>query len=142
MIIADANLLIYALHADMPGHAAARCWLEQSLAGEEPVALCWEVILAVLRLCTNTRLFPAALSADQALEVVRAWLDHPSVLLLEPGPRHWGILADLLRQAGAAGNLTMDAHLAAMALEHGGVVHSSDTNFCRFAGLRVINPLA
>lgn len=141
MIVADANLLVYALHADMPAHAAARRWLEQSLAGEEPLALCWVVILAVVRLCTNSRLFPAALSAEQALEVVQTWLDHPSVLLLEPGPRHWGILADLLRQAGAAGNLTMDAHLAALALEHGGVMHSSDADFRRFAGLRVINPL-
>lgn len=141
MIVADANLLVYALHADMPAHAAARRWLEQSLAGEEPLALCWVVILAVVRLCTNSRLFPAALSTEQALEVVQTWLDHPSVLLLEPGPRHWGILADLLRQAGAAGNLTMDAHLAALALEHGGVMHSSDADFRRFAGLRVINPL-
>lgn len=126
----------------MPGHAAARRWLEQSLDGEEPVALCWAVILAVVRLCTNVPLFPDALTVEQALEVVQAWLDHPSVLLLEPGPRHWGIPANLLRQAGLAGNLTMDAHLAALALEHGGVVYSSDDDFRRFPGLRLINPLA
>jgi hypothetical protein len=142
MIVADANLLVYALHADMPNHVAARQWLERSLAGEEPFGLCWVVILAVVRLCTNPRLFPGALSADQALEVVQGWLDHPSVVLLQPGPRHWEILAALLRQAGNAGNLTMDAHLAALALEHGGVVHSCDADFHRFTGLRLINPLA
>ncbi|TVS02442.1 MAG: type II toxin-antitoxin system VapC family toxin [Cyanobium sp. PLM2.Bin73] len=141
MIVADANLLVYALHSDLPGHAAARRWLEQSLAGDEPLALCWVVILAVVRLCTNARLFPAALTVEQVLQVVQAWLDHPSVVLLQPGPRHWEILAGLLRQAGAAGNLTMDAHLAALALEHGGVVHSSDADFRRFPGLRFCNPL-
>jgi toxin-antitoxin system PIN domain toxin len=141
MIVADANLLLYALHADLPGHPAARRWLEQSLAGDEPLALCWVVILAVVRLCTNARLFPAALTVEQVQQVVQAWLEHPSVVLLQPGPRHWEILAGLLRQAGAAGNLTMDAHLAALALEHGGVVHSSDADFCRFTDLRFCNPL-
>jgi len=141
MIVADANLLIYALHADMPGHAAARRWLEQSLAGDEPLALCWVVILTVVRLCTNSRLFPEGLTVEQALEVVQAWLDQPAVLLLEPGPRHWIILADLLRQSGAAANLSMDAHLAALALEHGGVVHSSNADFLRFPSLRLVNPL-
>ncbi len=142
MIVVDANLLVYALHADMPKHAAARSWLEQCLAGEEPLALCWVVILAVMRICTNARLFPNALTAHQAIEVAQAWLDHPTVLLLEPGPRHWEILSEVLDQAGTAGNLTMDAHLAALALEHGGSVHSCDADFRRFPGLRLINPLA
>ncbi|MEB3349876.1 MAG: hypothetical protein VKO00_07650 [Cyanobacteriota bacterium] len=83
---------------------------------------CWVVILAVVRLCTYPRLFPGALTADQALEVVQAWLDHPSVVLLQPGPRQWAILA-------------------ALALEHGGVLHSCDADFRRFPGLRRLSPL-
>ena len=142
MTVVDANLLVYALHADMPKHASAKVWLEQRLSGEEPLALCWVVILAVVRICTNARLFPNALSARQAIEVVQAWLDHPAVVLLKPGPQHWEILSKVLDQAGTAGNLTMDAHLAALALEHGGTVHSCDADFRRFPGLRLINPLA
>lgn len=142
MIVVDANLLVYALHADMPKHAAARSWLEQCLSGEEPLALCWVVILAVMRICTNARLFPGAISTEQAVAVIQAWLDHPTVVLLQPGPNHWDILSGLLRQAGTAGNLTMDAHLAALALEHEGTVHSCDADFRRFPGLRLINPLA
>jgi len=141
MIVADANLLIYALHADMAKHAAARSWLEQCLDGEEPLALSWVVILAVMRICTNGRLFPGALTVEQGLDVVENWLEHPSVVVLQPGQRHWQILAGLLCAAGTAGNLTMDAHLAALAIEHGGVVHSCDADFRRFPGLRWFNPL-
>ena len=126
----------------MPRHGAAKQWLEQSLTGNEPVALCWVVILAVVRICTNSRLFPSALTAGHAVEVVQGWLDQPAVLVLQPGPQHWQILADLLRQAGTAGTLTMDAHLAAMAIEHDGVVHTCDADFRRFPGLRLINPIA
>lgn len=142
MIIPDANLLIYALHADMPRHGVAKQWLEQSLSGDESMALCWVVILAVVRICTNPRLFPSALTAGQAVEVVQGWLDQPAVLVLQPGPQHWQILADLLRQAGTAGNLTMDAHLAALAIEHDGMLFSCDADFRRFPGLRLINPIA
>lgn len=141
MILADANLLVYALHADMPNHAAAKAWFEQSLDGEEPLALCWLVIVAVIRLSTNTRLFPAALGVEEAVAVVEAWLDHPGVVLVEPGPGHWGILRDLLRDVGVAGNLTSDAHLAALAIEHDAQVHSCDADFRRFPGLRFRNPL-
>ena len=142
MIVADANLLVYALHADMPKHVASRQWLEHCLDTETRLALCWVVILAVLRVTTNARLFPRALTAEQAVAVIQMWLDNPSVVLLHPGPRHWEILAELLRQVGTAGNLTMDAHLAALALEHGAELHSCDADFQRFPGLRLINPLA
>jgi predicted nucleic acid-binding protein len=95
-----------------PRHGAAKPWLEQSLTGNEPVALCWVVILAIVRIGTNSRLFPSALTAGQALEVVQGWLDQPAVLVLQPGSQHWQILADLLHQAGNACYLTVDAHLA------------------------------
>jgi hypothetical protein len=141
VIVADANLLFYALHADMPQHAAAKAWLEDCLNGEETLALSWVVVLAVLRLTTNSKLFPTALSVDEALAVVQAWLDHPRVHLIEPGPEHWSTLSNLLKQVGRAGNLTPDAHLAALAIEHKGEVHSCDSDFRRFPGLRFRNPL-
>lgn len=141
MIVADANLLVYALHAQMPQHHGARAWLGDCLNGDEPLALCWVVILAVVRLSTNSRLFPAALTVDQALGVVQGWLDHPGVVLLQPGADHWRILSGLLRDAGQAGNLTPDAHLAALAIEHDAQLHSCDGDFRRFAQLRFRNPL-
>jgi len=141
MIIVDANLLVYALHADMPKHSAARAWLEQCLNGDEPIALCWLVILAVIRISTNTRLFPRALTVDQSVAVIEEWLSHPAVVQIEPGPRHWTILHDLLAHVGTAENLTSDAQLAALAIEHDARVHSSDADFRLFPGLRFHNPL-
>ncbi len=141
MIVADANLLVYALHADMPQHVDAKRWLEDRLNGDEILALSWVVILAVVRLSTNVRLFPEAITVDEALAVVQGWLEHPMVLLVQPGPDHWLILSELLKQAGEAGNLTPDAHLAALAIEHNAEVHSCDSDFHRFPGLRFHNPL-
>lgn len=141
MIIIDANLLVYALHADMPQHAAAKAWLEQCLNGDEPLALCWLVILAVIRISTNTRLFPRALTVNQSMSVIEEWLSHPAVIRIEPGSRHWTILQDLLAHVGTAGDLTSDAHLAALAIEHNARVLSSDADFHRFPGVRFHNPL-
>ncbi|MFM7086469.1 MAG: TA system VapC family ribonuclease toxin [Cyanobium sp.] len=142
MILIDANhLLVYSLHSDMPRHEAARAWLEDCLNGKETIGLSWSVILAVLRLTTNERLFPSALPVEQALAVVEGWLQHPLVVLISPGPDHWHTLATLLRDAGMGGNLTPDAHLAALAMEHGGTVYSCDADFRRFPGLRFRNPL-
>ncbi len=141
MILIDANLLIYALHSDMPKHGPARVWLETQLNGDEPLALCWIVILAVVRLTTNKRLFPAALSVEQALTAVAGWLSHPLVVVIQPGPDHWAILARLLREVGRAGDLTPDAHLAALAIEHSCELHSCDSDFRRFPGLRFRDPL-
>lgn len=141
MILVDANLLVYALHADLPQHQAAKAWFERAVMGQEPLALCWMVILAVIRLSTNNRLFPQALSAGQAVAVVESWLGHPGVVVIGPGEAHWPILSGLLGTLGEAGNLTPDAHLAALAIEHGAVIFSADNDFRRFPGLRVCNPL-
>ena len=142
MILADANLLVYSLHADTPKHAASKAWLDQALNGDEPLALCWLVAVAVIRITTNTQLFPAALTVEQALAVLDGWLEQPSVLLIQPGPDHWSILSGLLREIGTAGNLTNDAHLAALAIEHNCTLCSADADFRRFAGLRFHNPLS
>jgi len=141
MILVDANLLLYALHAEMPQHRAAKTWLEGCLNGTTAVALSWVVVLAVIRLSTNRRLFPRALTVDQILTVVEGWLSQPQVHWVEPGPEHWATLASLLREAGTAGNLTPDAHLAALAIEHNCTLCSADNGFRRFTGLRFRNPL-
>jgi toxin-antitoxin system PIN domain toxin len=141
VIIVDLNALLYAVNADGPHHEAAKAWLEDLLSGAEVVALPWVVLLGFLRLSTNPRIFPSPLHPEQALEVVDGWVSHASVQPLSPGGEHWRILRGLLRGAGTAGNLTTDAHLAALAIERGAELHSTDTDFARFAHLRWVNLL-
>lgn len=142
MILVDANLLIYAVNSELPQHGAARHWLENLLSGKESVGLAWVVVLAFLRITTRGDLFERPLSADQALAYVDEWLRQPFVKAVPPGDNHWGILLNLLHMSGTAGNLTSDAHLAALAIENGATVHSADNDFKRFAGLKHVNPLA
>lgn len=142
MRIVDVNLLLYAINRDSAGHAAAKAWLEHTFTGDEPVALPWAVLLGVLRLATSARVFSKPLRSDQALAVVDGWLAQPTVVTLSPGEEHWRILRDLLRESGTAGNLTTDAHLAALAIEHGAELCSTDADFARFPRLRWVNPLA
>lgn len=142
MIVPDVNLLIYAVNRDAPHHDAARAWMEHSLSGSEPVGLPWLVVIAFLRLTTHPRIFEAPLETDSALGIVAGWLAQPCARPLEPGDRHWLILSQLLRDSGTAGNLTNDAHLAAIAIEHDACLHSADNDFQRFAELRFHNPLA
>lgn len=142
MILVDANLLIYAINRDAPQHAAARAWWEDTLSGTTQIGLPWLVLLAFLRLTTNPRVVRAPLSAEQALGFVDEWLSQPYATPVGPGERHWSILKQLLGNSGTAGNLTNDAHVAAIALEHGYTVYSADNDFKRFDGLRHVNPLA
>ena len=141
MIVLDANLLIYAVNADAPSNRSARTWLESALSGTETVGFPWNALLAFLRLTTRPGLFRNPLPVDSAFEIVNLWLEHPTALVVHPGPRHLAVLAELLRPLGTAGNLTSDAHLAAIALEHGAELCSTDTDFARFKGLRWRNPL-
>jgi uncharacterized protein len=139
--VVDLNLLLYAVNRDSPRHAAARAWLEQALSGDEPVGLPWVVLLGFLRVATSERILPHPLTATQALGVVDGWLAQPPVVVPAPGDGHWRVLRELLRVAGAAGNLTTDAHLAALAIEQGAELCSTDADFARFRGLRWVNPL-
>lgn len=141
MILADANLLIYAVNRDAPQHPAARAWWEDTLSGTTPVGLPWPVLLAFLRLSTHARVMRSPASAEQALGYVHEWLAQPYVTPLNPGETHWLILSRLLADSGAAGNLTNDAHIAAIAIQHGYVVYSADNDFKRFQGIRHVNPL-
>jgi hypothetical protein len=142
VILVDANLLIYAIDADSPHHERARSWLEDALSGESWVGLPWVVILAFLRITTRAGIMRNPLPPSDALGYVDSWFGQPNVRAVGPGENHWAILGNLLRASGTAGNLTTDAHLAALALEHGSSIASADNDFKRFAGVMHINPLA
>ena len=141
MILVDANLLIYAVDADSPHHAKARAWLEQTLSGTTRVGLAWVVVLAFLRLTTHPAVMRRPVSVDRALRYVDEWLGQPFVESVGPGENHWPLLRTLLAATGSAGNLTSDAHLAALALENGAEICSTDRDFGRFPGVRQLNPL-
>lgn len=142
MILLDVNILIYAVNTDAPLHKRARSLLEELLSGNETVGLCWNVILAFIRLTTRPGLFRQALPLDTAFNLIKSWLDQGPVSIVDPGPRHLMLFRQLLVPYGTGGNLTSDAHLAALAIEHGAELISSDSDFIRFPGLKWRNPLA
>lgn len=141
MKLPDVNLFLYAYDSRSPRHAPAREWLEQTLSGAETVALSWTVLLAFIRLSTRSVVVERPLDVDAAIELVESWLDQPCVTVVNPTERHPAVLRELLLPLGAAGNLTTDAHLAALAIEHGALLCSCDTDFARFQGLRWTDPL-
>jgi uncharacterized protein len=138
----DVNLLLYSVDAAAPRHTRAREWLEAQLSGPETIAFDWAVLLAFLRLSTNARIYSAPLSPAEAFDLVDAWLAQPSAALIHPTERHSVVMRGLLEPLGTAGNLTSDAHLAALAIEHGAELCSSDADFSRFSGVRWVDPLA
>lgn len=140
MFVVDANVLLYAVNEASPHHQRARPWLDDALNGREPVGFAWTVVLAFLRLATHPAVFARPLTSEQALGVVADWLAQPSALLVDPTPRHLGVLAGLLTETGTAANLVGDAHLAALAVEHDATIVSFDADFGRFAGLRCQAP--
>ena len=142
MILIDTNLWLYAVLQESPQHSSTKAWLEATFNANEPIALPWSVVLAVLRISTQSRLMQQPLSPTKALELVETWLEHPLVTVVQPGPGHWSILRLLIQEAGTAGNLTSDAHLAALAIEHNCTLYSADSDFLRFPGLRFRNPLS
>lgn len=142
MTVIDANLLLYAYNADAPQHAAAAAWLTELLESKEAVALPWVTIWAFLRICTNPRIFDNPRSAKEAFEIISEWLAQPAVVLLQPGLRHWEILKALVLEQQAGGPLVTDAVLAALAIENGALLASTDHDFSRFPGLHWINPIS
>jgi toxin-antitoxin system PIN domain toxin len=141
VILIDANLLIYAVNLDAHHHQRARGWLEDTLSGATSVGLPWICLLAFLRVTTRPGILARPLRAEQALGFVASWLDQPFVAPVAPGRGHWPILRNLLRWTGTAGNLTSDAHVAALAIEYGAAVYSADHDFKRFPGVDHVNPL-
>jgi uncharacterized protein len=136
LVVTDANVLLYAVDAAGVHHEESLEWLERSLAGAEAVGFSWVVLLAFIRVGTNRSILPNALTVDEATEQVQAWLGAPAAVVVEPTVRHPELLRGLLLESGTAGNLTTDAHLAALAIEHGAELVSYDRDFGRFRGLR------
>ena len=141
MILVDANLLIYAYHPRSDKHGASRAWLEEVLSGSEFVRFAWLTLWAFLRISTNPRVFERPLTIHEADATVASWLSQPPAGILEPGDRHWDIQRGMMREGQTVGPLVMDAVLAAIAIEHGAILHTTDRDFSRFPGLRWTNPL-
>jgi len=142
VILVDANLLLYAYHPGDLRHPAARSWLEGTLSGLEPVRFSWLSLWAFLRISTNPRVYERPLLANEAKGAVSSWLARSVAGILDPGERHWSILGSLLADNQVRGPLVMDAVLAAVAIEHGATLHTTDGDFARFRGLKWRNPLA
>ena len=141
MRLVDANLLLYAYDPNAAQHEASRIWLEKALSGSSLVRFAWITLWAFLRIATNPRVFERALSMAEAERHVSSWLAQPSAGILEPGERHLEILRQLTRDGQASGPLVMDAALAAIAIEHGATLCTTDRDFARFPGLTWTNPI-
>lgn len=141
MIIPDINLLVYAHNERAPEHTKARVWWEACLNGVTPIGLPWVSISGFLRLMTHPRVLARPMDVSTAVVAVREWLEQPPVRLLQPGSKFPDLFLGYLLHLGAGGNLTTDAHLAALAVEHQAELQSGDGDFSRFPGLRWKNPL-
>ena len=142
MILVDANLLTYAYSSNFPQLAAARAWLDQQINRSARVGLPWASLLAFLRITTNPRMFSSPVPMSKAWAQVEVWLACDTVWVPAPTERHASVLGSLLSQRDILGNLVSDAHLAALAIEHGLTLCSADGDFARFASLTWRNPLA
>jgi toxin-antitoxin system PIN domain toxin len=142
VIIPDVNLLVYAYTAKAPRHTAARAWWEGVDTAGETVGLPWAVSLGFLRLMTHPAVLETPMRPEAAIAIIESWFERPNVEVLDPGPRHLEFLRGLVAELGLAANLTTDAHLAALAIEHRCSLVSNDADFARFPGLRWVNPLA
>ena len=141
MIIPDINLLLYAYDSVSPFHAKAASWWRACLSDTETIGLPQVVVFGFVRVGTNARAFHHPMTPPEAARHVRSWLGQPVVQVLDSGPDHVGQVLKLLESVGAAGNLVTDAQIAAIALDHGAVLHTSDTDFVRFSGVRWLNPI-
>jgi len=141
VILVDANVLRYAYHWRAAQHERRRAWVEAEFSSGAAVRLSWATIVAFLRLSTNPRVFERPLTTAEAEAAVSSWLALPSVSPVDPGERYWDVLRDLLHRAQVTGPLVTDAALAALAIEHGATLCTTDRDFARFPGLRTINPL-
>ena len=142
MILIDANLLLYAYDSECPHHERSRSWLENTLSSGLPVRFALVTLLAFVRIASDRRIFTHPLSPTEACSVIETWLSQPNVRLLQPGPRAWRHLTSMCEEGQAKGALVMDAHLAALAMEHGASIATSDRDFLRFPDVRIVNPVA
>ncbi|KZS67160.1 type II toxin-antitoxin system VapC family toxin [Mycobacterium pseudokansasii] len=141
MKLLDLNILIYAIDQSSARHEAAREWLDDTLSDSATVAFAWHVLVGFVRLSTRAAIFERPLTVDESFDVVDGWLAQPCVTVVHPTDRHTVVLRGLLTPLGTAGNLTSDAHLAALAIEHGAELCSTDVDFSRFSGVRWTDPI-
>jgi toxin-antitoxin system PIN domain toxin len=141
VIVLDANLLIYAYDSGSLQHAKARDWIEQVFSEAELVGLPWPTLSAFLRIMTNPKVPGKRFGLQQVVKIVDSWLDQPNVRVLVPGDDHWTLFRQMIIEGQAPGALVSDAHLAALTMEYGGVLHTTDRDFARFPSLRWTNPL-
>ena len=141
MIVLDANILIYAYSRKSSHHIKARAWVERAFSELSPIGLPWHTISAFVRIMTNVALPGQRLTIQEAAQIVDQWLDQPNVRTLSPGDNHWALFRQMLVEGQAPGKFVSDAHLAALTIEYGGVLHTTDRDFARFPGLRWTNPL-
>jgi toxin-antitoxin system PIN domain toxin len=141
VIVLDANILIYAYNSSSAYHARARAWLEAALSTIEVVGIPWQAVSAFLRVMTNPKLPAERLSLERAAQIVDTWVTHPNVRILTPGESYWPIFRRMVVEGRAAGPQVSDAAMAALAIEYGGMMHTTDRDFARFPGLRWKNPL-
>lgn len=142
MITLDANILLYAYDSASPLHSKARAWIEDVFSGTEPIGLPWQTASAFLRIMTNSRLPGERFSVGEAVAIVERWIEQPNIRLLAPGDDHWPLFRQMIVEGQAPGPLITDAQLAALTIEYGGVLHTTDRDFARFPGLRWKNPLS
>ena len=142
MILPDVNVLVIAHRSDQDHHEAMRAWLEAEVASERPFALSDLTVSGFLRIVTNPKIYRRPTPLGAAIEVVNGLIEHPTCVPVGPGARHWPIMREVLRGADARGNLVTDAHLAAIAIEHGATIATRDRGFARFTGLNWFDPLA
>ena len=141
MIIPDTNLLLYAHIYEHAQHDVAQQWWRELIAGTEPIGIPWIVSLGFVRIATNATILARPIPVTEAAGVVSEWFGHPHITPLNPGVQHLSILDELLREVGVGGNIANDAHIAALAIEYEAEVHTNDSDFARFPGLRWRNPL-
>ena len=138
MTIVDVNVLLYAQDSQSKHHAEARLWFEHLLSESLQVGFAWVVLHGFIRIATNPRVLEQPLSMQHACRIVSSWVERSNALILIPGPRHWSILQDLLIKGQARTELVTDAHLAALAIEYGATLASTDRDFTRFPGLQFL----
>ena len=141
MILVDTNVLLYAYQRRASQHDRCRVWVETEFTGADAIRLPWATVVAFVRIGTNPRVFEHPLSLAEAEAAVSSWLALPSVSTIDPGERYWDVFRDLLHRAQVTGPLVSDAALAALAIEHGARLCTTDRDFARFPGLQTINPL-
>ena len=141
MIVPDANLLIYAYDTMAVQHRAAQVWLGKVLSEPELVGVPWQTVSAFIRITTNSRLTGNRFPTERAIAIVQQWMNQKHVRLLSPSERHWSIFQPMLIDGQVRGPDATDAQLAALTIEYGGVLHTTDRGFARFPGLRWVNPL-